>query len=90
MVGNVATAAGFMQFDAARLKQLGRGQQMRPGGIGFNAKGNNVGMFKQDKEIGEQAGSALLDERSLQVAGFRIRDDPKPPDLQVAHGYMVA
>ena len=60
------------------------------GRIGLDAKGNDVRMFKQDKEIGDQAGAALLDERSLQVAGLRIRDHPKPPDLQVAHGYMVA
>ena len=59
---------------------------MRPRRIGLDAKRNDVRMFEQEKEIGDQSGAALFDERSLHVAGIGIRNHAQPPDLQVAHG----
>ena len=90
VISDVAAAAGLVHFDLPRGEQLGRSDQVRPRRIGLDAKRNDVRMFEQEKQVGDAPGAALFDERALHIAGIGIRNDAKPPDLQLTHLLMVA
>ncbi len=90
VIGDVAPAARLVQLDLTGGEQLGRGEQMRPRRIGFDAKRDDVGMLEQEKEIGHVPGPPLLDERTLHIAGNGVGNHAQPPDFELAHASMVA
>ena len=90
VVGDVAPAARLVHLDLTRGEQFGRGDQVRPRRIGLDAKRDDVGMLEQEKEIGHAPGPALLDERTLHLAGNGVGNHAQPPDLELAHASMLA
>jgi hypothetical protein len=90
VVGDVAAAPRLVHRDLPRGQHFGRRNQVRPGGICFDAERNYVRMFEKEEKIGNALSPALFYQRLLHIARGRVENDAKPPYFQLTHTLMVA
>ncbi len=80
VVGDIAAAAGFVDGDASRLEQRGRGEDVRAASVASDAEREHVGVLEQQQLVVNRAGFSLLHERALQRQRVVVRDAAKPTD----------
>jgi hypothetical protein len=86
MVRDVAAAAGLVNLDAARGKEIGRRQDVRPAAVAADAEREDVRMLEENQQIADAPRLPLLDERSLERKRVEVGDASEPANVKAAQG----
>ena len=84
MVGDVVAAAGLVDVDVARRQRVGGRENVPASAVAAHAERQDVGMFEEQEGIANDAGPALLDQRSLESERISVRNAAQPPHIESA------
>ena len=85
VIGDVAAAAGLDHVDAARGQHFRCRDDVRARFSQLHAERDDMGVFEQQQRVGDALGTAIFDERLLQVERGRVRDDAEAADNKITH-----
>jgi hypothetical protein len=83
--GNVSTAPGLVDFDAARRQRLGRDENVRPAAVAAHANRQNWWMLNEQQHIPDNVLAAFFNQRALQRQRILIGDHSEATDCKGTH-----
>ena len=82
VIRDVAAAARFMNFDAALVEFVRRGEEVRLRRVQLHAERDDVRMLQQQEKIGHRTRAPLLHQHALQLHRIRVWHDAEPADFE--------